>query len=280
MATTSTVEGPFLFFQRTYFLLALATVVEHIRRSVGKKLRTYVQQAYGREIIIRNTVGTFSVNAKNDSFTKALASFEYKHQRWLDEALEREIFLDIGANIGFYSILAVKKYGFQKVHAFEPNPESYERLEKNIQLNNLADKVSLHSIGMGNTKGRAILTAKRVHVGASTLVKNKAPRGSADLVEVSLDTFDNISRDAGIKAEDVSFIKIDVEGYEYQVLTGMEKTLKNLKTGTCLFIEIHPAAPRAAETKHMITDAEFTFVTSSPQKNFLYKKVSNHSRHA
>lgn len=273
MLTTSTQKGGrWLFFQRVYFLLNTATVIERLHKPTGRAYRNFLQKHFNREVIIKNTIGTFSVNPKNDSFTKSIASFEYTHQPWLKAATNKNIFIDVGANIGFYSILAVTKYGFERAHVFEPNPDTYNRLKKNIKLNGLEDKITVHTTALSDTKANAQLTAKAVHTGGSTLVKKANALVGASLVEVPTDTFDHLCHEQNISANDIGFIKIDVEGYEYEVLQGMKEILPKLTVGTCLFIEIHPHARFAKETKELIENNNFTLLKSSPQKNFLYCK--------
>ena len=272
MWSTRTQEGPWYFFHISYFLLNTATLLEKIHKPTGRRWRMYLQKRFAREIIINNSLGRFSVNPKNDSLTKSITSFEYNHQDWLAAASHTGIFIDIGANIGFYSILAAKQYDFSHIHAFEPNPDTYHRLQKNITLNNLTDKVTIHTVALGSEISHASLTAKRTHTGGSTLVPYNNNQSDSSVVDVPVTTYDHLSTEQHIPAQEIGFIKIDVEGYEYPVLQGMQDTLAQLRSGACLFIEIHPHAPNAPETKELIEEYGFKMVKSSPQKNFLYIK--------
>ncbi|PIQ73287.1 hypothetical protein CO026_02735 [Candidatus Kaiserbacteria bacterium CG_4_9_14_0_2_um_filter_41_32] len=271
MFTTSTLEGPFLYFQRVYFLLTFTSLVGIFHTPTGKKLRAYIERHSDKEAVIKNSLGIFSVNGKNDSLTKSITSFEYGHQAWLDKASTKNIFLDIGANIGFYSILALKKYGYSESYAFEPNPDTFERLSKNVTLNELMDKVHLIPAGLSDKNSTAKLGTKDVHTGASSFVLDGF-KHIDHTIDVPTRTLMSVVGEYNIDAEQISFIKIDVEGYEYPVLLGMKEIFPRLALGTCLFIEIHPHAKDAEATKTLLAEAGFNCIASTKQHNFLYQK--------
>jgi FkbM family methyltransferase len=119
---------------------------------------------------------------------------------------------DIGAHIGFFTILASQRAGSSgHVHAFEPMPRNRERLEKTIQLNHAAN-VSVHGVAVSGTDGFALLHAHAT-TAMWTLV---AERGERDGVSVVCKTIDTLASDLG----DPAVIKVDVEGAELDVLRG------------------------------------------------------------
>lgn len=271
MLRTKSHGAPFLYFQRVYFALSLISVYKLLSISYAKKKYSHIQARYDHEFTITNHLGTFSVNAKNDSLTKSLTSFEYAHQDWLKAADHKNVVLDIGANIGFYSLLSVKHYGYQKSFAFEPNPETADRLEKNIALNNLGDTITACRYGLSNHDSTQTLSAKAVHTGGSTFVKIEK-RAGVDHIDVPIKSFATFLTESGLKPADISFIKIDVEGYEHSVLIGLQAYLSELTPGTCIFIEIHPHAKDGQDSHNLIQNAGFTLIKQSAQNNFLYKK--------
>ncbi|MDH5377647.1 MAG: FkbM family methyltransferase [Gammaproteobacteria bacterium] len=130
-----------------------------------------------------------------------------------------DLFVDVGANVGSYTILACSAVGANGI-AFEPVPSTYRRLVDNIQLNHLEKKVKCLNKGVGSNQGVVDFTseenATNHALSPSEECKNKVT------VEIT-------SLDSGLHGSDPSLIKIDVEGYESEVLEGAKKTLKNRK---------------------------------------------------
>jgi FkbM family methyltransferase len=141
------------------------------------------------------------------------------------------VFWDIGAHIGFFTILAsrvIRSNG--RVHAFEPMPLNRRRLERTIELNR-ADNVTVHGLAVSGMDGSAILHGHQANA-MWTLV---AERGDANGVTVDCRTIDTLAADLG----DPAIIKIDVEGAELDVLRGGLATIQ--RTRPTLVVEF--AAP-------------------------------------
>jgi FkbM family methyltransferase len=127
-------------------------------------------------------------------------------------------FWDIGAHIGFFTILASQAVGSSgRVHAFEPMPRNRGRLEKTIQLNDAAN-VTVHDVAVSGSDGQALLHAHAT-TAMWTLV---AERGETDGVNVVCRTIDSLANDLG----DPAVIKVDVEGAELEVLRGGLATIQ------------------------------------------------------
>lgn len=121
--------------------------------------------------------------------------------------------LDIGANIGNHSLYYAMVRKAKKVYAFEPIKETYANLCKNIELNALQNIIIPHNIALGEKTGRAsIKNAPFYNIGGISLQNNK----NGDLKIVSLDEM----QESGAFANKIDFVKIDVEGFEAQVLRG------------------------------------------------------------
>ncbi len=266
--STRTVEGPFLYFHLIYVWFLLIRAM----RFVSPKLGNAVDGVFDREFLIKNRIGRFSVNAKNDSFHKSLPGFESTSQSWLGAPKVKDVFIDIGANIGFYSILALNRYGYKQAYAFEPNPETFKRLEKNFALNEFLDNALAVDTGLSNENKTARLAIKKVHTGASSL----APIGERHFdggLDVAVQTFDSFVVANNLNPKRISFIKIDVEGYEFEALSGMRYVLSKLAPDTHLMIEIHPHSATKEKTQHIIKDSGFIEIHSTPTHNFLYRKA-------
>ena len=128
---------------------------------------------------------------------------------------EKDIFVDVGANIGSYTILASAEIGAKSI-SVEPAPSTFGFLTDNISLNNIGDLVEMHNIALADNNGLIKFTETQ------DTVNHVATDNDKDVIEVQVDTLDNI-----IKATNPCLIKIDVEGYESEVLKGASETLKN-----------------------------------------------------
>jgi FkbM family methyltransferase len=128
---------------------------------------------------------------------------------------EDDQFIDIGANIGSYTLLAASEVGAETI-SIEPIPETYKKLNTNIWLNNLTGKVKSLNIGLGSANGVLKFTK------SLDTVNHVATDNETDTIDVPIEKFDDI-----ITIQKTTLIKIDVEGFETEVLKGMETALSN-----------------------------------------------------
>lgn len=133
---------------------------------------------------------------------------------------------DIGANTGYYGILAATKFA-ATVHSFEPIPEHIACIKESSRINGVKDIVFTHALALGSKEESLELSLSG---SGSTLIKNFLGEASFPTLKVTVKTADSLNLPAP------HFIKIDVEGYEWEVLQGAQKTIKNYKP--ICFIEI------------------------------------------
>lgn len=137
--------------------------------------------------------------------------------------------MDIGANAGLFSLFMAKRVGNGgKVYAFEPTPDTFQRLRKNIDLNAAQHNIVAENVAVTERSGEVEL-----HVGPPELcvfnsigevVHPSAKAGRFTRVLVPATTIDDYC--AAHKINHVDCVKIDVEGAELQVLKGMGRVLK------------------------------------------------------
>ena len=133
-----------------------------------------------------------------------------------------ENFLDLGANIGFYSMFAVSLNPRIRVIAFEPNPEVRKRLLGNLIINRFLAQVSVIPFGISSNTGMVeFFVPPKSGSGAGSLRNLHTEEGEPKRFQVEIHTIDEIF-DPGSR---VDVIKIDIEGSEYQAILGGEKLI-------------------------------------------------------
>jgi FkbM family methyltransferase len=170
-----------------------------------------------------------SIKLFNDSFLSEVIwnnNFENKEQAFIKSYLkEGDVFLDIGANIGLYTLLASKAVGNSgKIFAFEPSPKTFIRLTENVAHNHLTNCI-LENIALSNVEGEfSIMLSQEGFDAWNSLAK--PTMGNLYYEEkVTTKTLDSFIDEAEIKK--INFIKIDVEGWEINVLKGASNYLIN-----------------------------------------------------
>lgn len=168
--------------------------------------------------------------------------FEVEETALVAKLLDQvDLFVDIGANIGYYTCLALKKG--KPVIAFEPQQQNLRCLFQNLLSNGWRDNVEVFPLALSAYAG--LLTLWGASGPSASLVRNWAGYSPRHSQIVPVSTLDNVV--AGRFSEKKILIKIDVEGAEYQVLRGSESVLKrSLKpiwlVEICLD-EFHPKEP-------------------------------------
>lgn len=154
-----------------------------------------------------------------------------------------DAFLDVGANVGFFSLCASKAVGpGGSVYAFEPAPKTYKSLCRNLELNGLANVTAL-PLALSDSAGQSklFMDAKN-NSGASSL--RQSPH-SGDAVDVELDRYDHFSGKKGLPVP--ALVKIDVEGAEVKVLRGMQALLSRPDRPTVI-LEVSELSLRQMES--------------------------------
>lgn len=128
--------------------------------------------------------------------------------------------IDIGANIGCYTILAAQIVGESgKVYAFEPEPKNFKLLKKNVEHNNFTN-VILENKAVSNTNGNIKLYLAPSETSTHRIYHNKELR---EYIFVEVTTLDQYFNSTFLQ---VDLIKIDVGGAGYGAIKGMENLLK------------------------------------------------------
>jgi len=137
------------------------------------------------------------------------------------QILPYEVFVDVGAHVGYYTVRMAKKC--RKAIAFEPNPRNREILLKNIELNNIHNVV-VYQYAAGESRYKAKLWLASA---GSTLLEGYV---TGESIEVDVVPLDEILEYADV-------VKIDVEGYEWNVIRGAKNLIEKYKPA--LIVEHH-----------------------------------------
>ena len=147
-------------------------------------------------------------------------------KRNIIENNKKIIIFDVGANIGEYTKMVIDVFKENAtVHSFEPSLKTFNCLKSN-----LGNTAFLHNIGFSDNIGERILYTDRDLSGMSSLYKRELNHFGIELSQtetVQLNTIDNFCKKNNI--DDISFLKMDVEGNEFKVLNGAVEMMNSIK---------------------------------------------------
>jgi FkbM family methyltransferase len=138
-----------------------------------------------------------------------------------------DLCVDVGANVGVYTVLSSAAIGAHTI-SIEPIPSTFEKLRANIRYNDVAERTISYNIGLGRENSTLVFTTNRD--AGNHVVTGETPE--AETTEVQVRTLDDVLGD-----ENPTLIKVDVEGWESQVLAGAESTLQKSSL-LCFIIEM------------------------------------------
>ena len=216
-------------------LMKLATILfnKTVKLFAGKKFtknkiiaKTFY---YGKSWLKEKSItidGSIIYLDKFDSLCLSInKSYEKEETELIRQHVKKsDVILDIGANIGYYTIL-FSKLG-KEVHAFEPDETNFSILQKNIKANNLTNVIS-NKKAVSNKNGTINLSLNKLNTGGHYITNKET---GVKVETIILDDY--------IKS--VDFVKMDVEGAETLALMGMKNLLAN--PNLKLLIEYNPNA--------------------------------------
>ncbi len=174
------------------------------------------------------------------------------NERPVQEALARvlkpgDTFLDIGANVGFFSLLAARLVGpGGRVVAFEAVGEIAACAEHNATLNGFA-QITVRPVAVGESMGRAVLR-RTTHPGGATLADDAQADEVTGTEDVEVVAIDTLVANGSLPVPDL--VKIDVEGHELPVLLGMEDVLRTHRP--ILLVELDAATPAELRERKVV----------------------------
>jgi len=190
--------------------------VIRVRDATDEENDEYIQTIYGR----------FLSQCKK----RLDLTYDYEHETLLGfcdivKVIEADVLLDIGANIGVYSVyLAGNVPSLGEVFAFEPSPASYDLLRQNCEMVE-SPTILTNQVALSDETGTAEFTLFNPTSGANALIDTMERDDVGDeVIEVPTQRLDDFMES---RAGKVIAIKIDVEGHELNVLSGSNSLLQN-----------------------------------------------------
>jgi FkbM family methyltransferase len=190
------------------------------------------------EIIHRNGI-RLKLRSHTDDLKIVKSNFVTKHYtKDFVPITKGSIVIDVGAHIGSFSVVAAQTAS--KVVAFEPDPNNFQMLKKNIELNNLRNILAYPMAVSGCNGYQDIYIFKNGSTGSHSLCK----REQMDLIKKSVQTIsvDKIIEKEGLHA--IDFLKLDCEGIEHDIFKNM--SLETALKIRAIAMEIHGVIPESS----------------------------------
>ncbi len=233
------------------FRYILSSIRYIVTGETTRKTR-YYRSSLGRFIVRK---GSLDFQFANYAYEWNVKKFVYAHYKDYNKLL------DIGANIGTYSIILAKK-GFNCL-AFEPVKSNIDALNTNIELNNLQDSIKVFPFALGAKPDTVSFTFDPVNTGASHLsayaeldfeIKHPVKE------EIEVKKLDDIIPELNILSDDKLLIKIDVEGMEAEVIDGATNFLKSHKDLLIVMETVHSGVDALKEKLNKIGTFEYHII--------------------
>ncbi len=243
----------------------VAGMQRYLRRMFSGPYKKYAQKRHGRNAV-------FNINGSHMSIDTEAAGID--EQLLLDRTKERDstlrlqkllseqkgiyrniIFLDIGANIGYYTLLACSVLrGHGRIYAFEPDKTNYGRLCSNLELNKYRSEcnVETRNVAVGNRNRTATLNIKATgnsHMLSST---DHNDRETVEQIKITVESIANILSEINFGEEDLLVLKVDVEGAESEIIPEL-KSVIDTPQPIAVMCELHPDRLSSSEQKEIIS---------------------------
>jgi len=206
--------------------------------------------------ILFNTPNEMTVWRVKTIFTK-----EPDTIRWLETIPAGSILLDVGANVGMYSLFAAVARG-ASVFSFEPESQNYALLNANIAANSLSAQISAYPLALSDEMRLSSLHLAKFEAGSSChsfgeeVGFDLKPRASPFAQGSFSVTIDQLVESGALPCP--NFIKIDVDGIEHKVLAGAKKTLSNPKLKS-IIVELNTHLKEHLSAIESLTLAGFVY---------------------
>jgi len=253
---------------RTYIMYLLEYLKHKDFRSIYAAANYLLfKKSHSKDRVIQTSVGKFYCRKGTNDFQFANFHYEWGVKKYvLTHKQEYNVFIDGGSCIGEYCIL-LSKYNVRCI-AFEPIQGNFDVLAKNLELNNLSEKVLAFSCGLGDKNTTMNFVYNPVNTGASHLATTSCENDCQSQIR----TFDSLLPELGLKTSDRILFKLDVEGMELEALKGATQFIHQFPQITFIMEDKHTGKENIMKLLNDIAKFEIGMVD---EFNIFAKKIEN-----
>jgi FkbM family methyltransferase len=216
-------------------------------------LYMFTRKSYSGEKRIKTSMGNFDTRKGTLDFQYINYAYEIEIKHFIEKQ-QFDVFFDIGACLGEYSIWLGKK-GY-RCFAFEPVYDSYYMIAKNILLNKVDDKVKAFNYGLGSKHSVENFQINTINPGASKRVDQE----NALTQKFEINALNDVYESFNLQRETKILVKIDVEGMEVEMIKGASKFFNHFDNITLIIEEKLTGESSIRSSLSAICDFEFGIV--------------------
>lgn len=213
--------------RKLYYCIQIFPLIENII-NWPLIILAYIFPNHPYKLVLKNGT-SFKINHHIDALTIKEIFLE---EEYTSQNKNPKVIIDIGANIGTYSVLMSTEFPKAHIYSFEPDPRTFELLESNIRLNQ-CHNVEFFRLGVSGKSGYVNFYSSPI-TGTSSVIRS-SNQGKVRSVRIKLITLEEIIKVNKIKHIDI--LKLDAEGIEFDILLNCQKSI--LSKISEIFFEYH-----------------------------------------
>lgn len=198
-------------------------------------------------------------NPSDRTFRLGLLGYRNKLDKFLRKESRKMIFFDIGSNQGVFTLVAASNPNFVEIHSFEPNIKIFRFLQENVIENEVDNVVFLHNKAISNVDGMIGFSMNMSHSGAG---KIDSLSDGFKVLSINHKSLNEILDDTDLPV----FIKVDVEGSEFEVLQEICK-LEKFSNVKAIFVELNEALSNVEQIYEYMNRFGFTEMYKKESKS-------------
>ena len=247
----------------------------HFRFFFASIIYIFTKKSISGTKILKSSSGLFLNRKGSIDFQFGNFAYEWEVKKfYLEHFKDYNVFIDIGGNIGTYTIMLGNK-GLRTI-TFEPSKENFRALTINVLLNKLESNATLFNVGLSDKDESGVLVWDPVNTGASHLEGIDTDEPETDKrglkVAIELTTFDKMIPKMHLSQDDKILMKIDVEGMEINVIEGAVEFFKQFPNILVVIESVHSGEENLKKALSKAAEFEFLPIDSL---NFAARKVKN-----
>ncbi len=250
-------------------LFLIRTIKKLPRMTVFNTLFHIKKNGSCDDLVIRKIKGNgynkMILNLKDKGISKELLITGY-HEKNSSEFMKKELkegmrIIEIGGNIGYYTLLEAKIIGKSgHIHVFEPDPINMKYLKLNVAINDYDDICDYYSKAVGNENKQVEFYSSNFG-NLGSLIQRDDKLCKYDKIDVKM-----VRLDDKLFGEKIDYFRMDVEGFEMEIIKSMDKILSSPDSPYGMFIEVH------SKLLHKIDSSALDFINKLRSYGYEIKK--------